>query len=218
MADFARARRNMVDCQIRTNRVTDPRIIAAFDSLPRERFIDQSLVTVAYVDQDLAVAPDRFLMEPRVMARMLEALAIGPDEVVLDVGCGTGDSSALMAQLAATVVALESDPDLAAQATANLTGLAVDNAVVVEGPLNRGYAAQAPYDVIFLGGAVPEITPVITDQLAEGGRACAVISTSAGGGTTTLFLRRRGAVSAQPLFDAATAPLPGLECKPGFVF
>ena len=217
MANFARARRNMVDCQIRTNQVTDPRIIAAFDSLPRERFVDASLVTVAYVDQDLAVAPDRFLMEPRVMARMLEALAIGPDEVVLDVGCGTGYSSALMAQLAATVVALESDADLAAQATANLTELAVDNAVVVEGALNQGYAAQAPYDVIFLGGAVPEIPAVITDQLAEGGRACAVIS-AAGGGTTTLFLCRRGAVSAQPLFDAATAPLPGLECKPGFVF
>jgi len=218
MADFARARRNMVDSQIRTNKVTDPGIIAAFDSLPRESFVDATLVGVAYVDQDLAVAPGRFLMEPRVMARMLEALAIRSDEVVLDVGCGTGYSSALMAQLAATVVALESDTELAGRATTSLTELAVDNAVVVEGPLDQGYGAQAPYDVIFLGGTVPEIPSVITDQLAEGGRACAVVSSPGGGGTAMLCRRAGGATSSHPLFDAATAPLPGFEAKQGFTF
>lgn len=218
MPDFALARRRMVDSQVRTNKVTDPRIIAAFEAVPREAFLDQALQAVAYVDQDIAIADGRWLMEPMVLARMLQCLALRPGDVALDIGCGTGYSTALLARLAATVVALESDPSLARLANRNLTALAVDNAVVVEAPLTEGYAAQAPFDVIFIGGAVAEIPDAITRQLGEGGRICALVRDGAAPGRATLGLCRGGAVSFRTEFDAACPALPGFAREAGFVF
>ena len=218
MPDFASVRRNMVDCQIRTNKVTDARIIAAFGDLPREAFVDASSHAAAYIDDDVRIAEGRYLMEPMVLARMVQSLDIGAGDVVLDIGCGTGYSSALLARLAATVVALESDPALAQQATEALTALAVDNAVVVEGPLTDGYAAQAPFDVIFFGGAVAEIPKPIIRQLGEGGRIVAVIRPHPGPGIATLGQCTNGIVSFRTLFDAATPLLPGFAKQAGFVF
>lgn len=218
MPDYSVTRRHMVDSQLRTNKVTDPRIIAAFSELPREAFLDPALHPVAYLDEDIAIGNDRHLMEPLVLARMVQALGVEPDDVALDIGCGGGYSCALLARLAATVVGLESDEVLARQATDNLTGLSVDNAVVVEGPLTEGYAAQAPFDVIFFGGSVEEIPEGITRQLAEGGRICAVIRKDGRPGNATLGLCRNGRVSYRPVFDAATPPLPGFAKQAGFVF
>ena len=218
MPDFASVRRNMVDCQIRTNKVTDARIIAAFGDLPREAFVDASSHAAAYIDNDVRIGEGRYLMEPMVLARMVQSLDIGAGDVVLDIGCGTGYSSALLARLAATVVALESDPALAQQATEALTALAVDNAVVVEGPLTDGYAAQAPFDVIFFGGAVAEIPKPIIRQLGEGGRIVAVIRPDPGPGIATLGQCTNGIVSFRTLFDAATPLLPGFAKQAGFVF
>ncbi len=218
MPDFASARRNMVDCQIRTNKVTDGRIIAAFADLPREAFVAPSSHPSAYIDMEVRIGEGRYLMEPMVLARMVQSLDVGAGDVVLDIGCGTGYSSALLARLATTVVALESDPALARQANEALTALAVDNAVVVEGPLTDGYAAQAPFDVIFFGGAVAEIPKIITRQLGEGGRVAAVIRQDEGPGIATLGLCRNGTVSFRTLFDAATPLLPGFAKQAGFVF
>ncbi len=218
MPDFASVRRNMVDCQIRTNKVTDARIIATFGELPREAFVEPSSHAAAYIDDDVRIGEGRYLMESMVLARMVQSLDVGAGDVVLDIGCGSGYSSALLARLAATVVALESDAALARQANEALTALAVDNAVVVEGPLTDGYAAQAPFDVIFFGGAVAEIPKLITRQLGEGGRVAAVIRGNDGPGTATLGLCRNGIVSFRTLFDAATPLLPGFEKQAGFVF
>lgn len=218
MADYAVARRNMVDTQIRTNKVTDGRVISAFLDVPRERFLPPELQPVAYLDEDLAIGGGRHLMEPRVMSRMLQMLAIDKNDVVLDIGCGTGYSSALIAHLAATVVVLESDSAFVARANENFTALGIDNVAVVEGALAEGYPSQAPYDVIFIGGAVPEIPTAIAEQLAEGGRLGAVVTGASEIAQTMLVTRRNGLLSARPVFDASVPELPGFSASKEFVF
>ena len=218
MADYATARVNMIEGQIRPNRVTDDRVLAAMAEVPRERFVPRKLQGAAYVDQGLAVAPGRYLMEPTVFARLLQAAAIGPDDVVLDIGCATGYSTAVLARLAATVVAVESDPELVKAAGDLLADLDADNAAVVKGTLEKGYPRQAPYDAIVLGGAVDEVPPAIADQLAEGGRLVAVVTGGSRAGVGVLMQRARGALSRRVLFDASVPPLPGFAIERGFVF
>ncbi len=218
MSEFDAARLNMVNSQVRTNKVTDPELLAALERLPRELFVDDRLEGVAYLDEDLPLGKGRFVMEPMVMARMIQALAIGIGDVVLDVGGGTGYAGAVMAQLASTVVLLEPDADLAGRATRSLSELAIDNAVVVDGALGEGYASQAPYDAILMGGAVAAIPAALTAQLAEGGRLCAVVVEGTRPGTVILATRHGGIVAQQRLFDANVPVLPGFAAEPGFVF
>lgn len=218
MTDFAAARLNMVESQIRTNKVTDPRIIEAFEALPRELFVDETKRGFAYVDEDLEVAPGRYLMEPMVLARLLQAAAPQPGDMVLDIGCATGYSTAVLARLAATVVGRDSDSALVDVANRTLNALDVDNAVVVEGDLIKGYEKQAPYNVILFQGAVSEVPLAIKRQLAEGGRLAAVVCDEAGIGRGTLIRRSGENFSGRVLFDAATPLLPGFAPAAGFVF
>lgn len=218
MIDFARARRNMVDCQLRTNRVTDRALLAAFEETPRERFVDPAHQAIAYADERVPMGNGRFLAPPMVLGRLLQDLAIPPDAVALDVGCGTGYSAALLSRLAATVVALECDPVLARAANDLLTGLACDNAIVVEGPLAEGYPPQAPYDIILIGGAIGRVPEAILDQLAEGGRLAAIMSEGDGLCRGVLMTRRGGIASRRIVCDATAPPMPGFEREPGFVF
>ncbi len=218
MVDFAAARWNMVESQLRTNKVTDLRLLDAFETVPRERFVPEALRGIAYIDQDVALGDGRFVMEPRVLARLLQAAEPGPDDMALDLGCGSGYATAILSRLAATVVALEDDAALAAAANRNLAELEIDNAVVVEGRLAEGYPKQAPYNVILLGGAVAEISAAITDQLAEGGRLVTVVSAGPGLGRATLMRRDAGVVASRVLYDAVLPMLPGFEAEPGFVF
>jgi len=218
MVDYAAARLNMVESQLRTNKVTDLRLLDAFESLPRELFVPEPLRGIAYIDEDVALGGDRFVMEPRVLARLLQAAQPGPDDVALDIGCGSGYATAILSRLVATVVALEDDAALAGAANRTLDELEIDNAIVVEGRLNEGYPRQAPYNVILLDGAVSEVPPAIADQLAEGGRLVTVVSAGAGLGRATLMRRDGGTVSSRVLYDAAVPVLPGFEAVPGFVF
>ncbi len=218
MVDFQKARLNMVDSQLRTNKVSDADLLAAFESVPRERFVPQHLSNIAYVDEDLAVGRNRYLIEPMILGRLLQEARPMATDIVLDVGCCGGYSSAILARLAATVVALENDPDLAAVANATLNEQGVDNAVVVEGPLAVGYPKQAPYNVILLAGAVAEVSEQITQQLAEGGRLATVIKGADGIGRACLMQRSGDAVSRRMLFDANTPLLPEFERELGFVF
>ena len=218
MPDYTAARTNMVKSQIRPNKVTDPLIIEAMGDIPRERFVPESHLGVAYVDEDIAIARGRYLMEPMVLARLLQAAEIKETDVVLNIGCATGYSAAVIARLANTVVALESDRDLAAAAQRLLSELDVDNAVVIEADLRQGYAEQAPYDVILFDGALAHIPDDICTQLAEGGRLVAVVENAAGMGRAILVARREGVLSRRVLFDAAIPPLPGFAAEAGFVF
>ncbi len=216
--DFASARANMVDSQLRTNKVTDPRLIEAFRSVPRELFLPEARRAIAYVDEDIAIGQDRYLMEPMVLARLLQEAAVEPGDVVLDVGCGSGYASAILARLAATVVALESDPGLAKTANETLAALDVDNVAVVEGPLTEGYPKQAPYNVILLNGAVAELPVGISKLLADQGRLVCVCKERSGMGQAILARRTGGHVSSRVIFDAATPILPGFAREPGFAF
>ncbi len=218
MSDFSKARQNMVDCQLRTNKVIDAALVARFETVPRELFVEESMRSIAYVDKDVSIGNGRYLIEPMVLARILQELAISRSEVVLDVGCGTGYSSAILSGLADTVVALEEDHELATRANDLLTELAADNAIVVEGPLSEGYATQGPYDIILVGGAIASVPPGLTDQLIDGGRLAAVIDDGKGQGKVILMIKRHGAVSQRELFDASVPRLPGFEPKMGFVF
>ena len=178
MIDHAVARHNMVSGQIRTNRVTDERLIEAMEEIPRELFVPRAKRGVAYVDEDVEIASGRYLMEPMVLARLVQEAEITASDVVLDVGCGTGYASAVMARLAGTVIALDVDDTLAAEAEQALSAVGADNALVVTGPLADGFAEQAPYDVILVGGAVDHLPQALADQLAEGGRIVGVVRAS----------------------------------------
>jgi protein-L-isoaspartate(D-aspartate) O-methyltransferase len=217
MSDFEAARRSMVDSQLKPNQVVDTRVADAMAEVPRELFVPDGLADVAYVDEDLPIGPGRFLMEPVVFARLLQAAAIEPDDVVLDLGCGTGYSTVVLARLAATVVAMEPDAELRAQAEQTLTKMGADNAVIVDGDLTAGTPGQGPFDVIFLNGAVETIPDGLRDQLAEGGRLVAVKNAD-GIGKTMVFERQGALFSTRELFDAAIPLLPGFAKSPGFVF
>jgi len=217
MSDFEAARRAMVDSQLRPNQVVDVRVAEAMAEVPREMFVPDGLADVAYVDEDLPIAPGRFLMEPVVFARLLQAAAIEPDDVVLDLGCGTGYSTAVLAHLAATVVAMEPDAELRDKAEKARAKLAADNAVIIDGDLTAGKPDQGPFDVIFLNGAVEQIPDGLQNQLADGGRLVAV-QNRGGVGVTTVLKRQGERFSARELFDAAIPLLPGFAKSPGFVF
>lgn len=220
MTAFADARQNMVDSQLRPNRVTDPNILAAMAELPRERFVPKSKQGIAYVDEDIEVAPGRFLMEPMVVARLMQALELTADTTVLNIGCATGYDPALLGRLAGSVVAVESDSALAALASETIHELAVDNVAIIEAPATGGYPSQAPYDAIFISGAVDDVPSSISGQLAPGGRLAVVIGGNELGilGRAHLFVRSGDTVSSRPLFDAGTRALPGFIREESFVF
>ncbi len=220
MTDFAAARLNMVESQVRINAVTDRRVIDAISAVPRERFVPSSRQGIAYMDEDIRIAdgnPPRFLMEPRVFAKLAQLAEIGPEDLVLDVGCGTGYSTAVLARLAGTVVGLECDEDLAARAGASLSDLGVDNAVVLCGPLNEGCAKQAPYDVIFVNGMIGSVPEALQNQLRDNGRLVAVVGDGVSG-RARLYMRSGDAVSGRDAFDANIRFLPGFEPMESFVF
>ena len=170
----------MVDGQVRTTDVTAPAIIAAMLEIPREQFVPARRRSLAYIDEDIELtlpgdSDARFLMEPSPFAKLVQLADVGSGDFVLDVGCATGYSAAVLSRLASSVIALECDAGLAAAATENLSRLGYDNVVVVEGPLQEGYAPEAPYDVIFVGGAVDQVPAALFDQLPTEGSLAGVL-------------------------------------------
>lgn len=213
--DFARARENMIENDVRTNDVTDRRLIAALREVAREAFVPAASQAIAYAGLCVPLGDDRYLLDARTLSKLIQAARVEPSDRVLDVGCGTGYSSAVLARLAGEVVALESHGGLAAAATAALSGL--PNVKVVRGDLGKGSPDKAPYDVIFLGGAVEEVPQALTDQLKDGGRLLTVfVRGPAGRGR--IIDRVGKTLSGRNLFDATVPPLPGFAKNPTFVF
>jgi protein-L-isoaspartate(D-aspartate) O-methyltransferase len=223
MLDFTAARRTMVDSQVRTSDVTDLRIVAAMLELPRERFVPERYAELAYADLDAPVAearpgePVRRLLKPMVLAKLVQAAAVKADDHVLDVGCATGYSAALLARLARSVVALEQDPALAKLAAENLAAVGARNVTVVTGPLTQGWSPAAPYDVIFVDGAVETVPDALCSQLKDGGGLVAVVG-RVPAGRAIVYRSVRGDVSGWPVFDASAPLLPGFAAPPIFVF
>jgi protein-L-isoaspartate(D-aspartate) O-methyltransferase len=220
MLDFATARRMMVDGQVRTADVTDPRLIEAMLDVPRERFVPPTKSQLAYLDLDVPLAEvqgrsSRRMLKPMVLAKLLQAAELVETDRVLDVGGGSGYGAALIARLAAAVVAVEQDESLLAQARGALSGLS--NVTIVQGPLIAGAASNGPYDVVVLEGAIEIAPTALGGQIREGGRLVCVLGTG-GAGKAMIYRMSGGELSGRPIFDAAAPLLPGFEKPPSFVF
>ncbi len=218
MTDYAAARVAMVDNQVRTADVTSYALLDAMLDVPRERFAPVGLKTVAYLGEHLPLGPGRVMLEPRSFAKMLEAADVGPDDLVLDVACGLGYSTAVLARLAAAVIAVEPDPDMARAASAVLTELEVHNAEVIEGPAAEGAKDHAPYNVIVVNGGVEEIPQALTDQLREGGRLVSIRMTTPACGRCEVLTLSGGVLSSWRAFDATAPVLDGFAKAPAFEF
>jgi len=217
VSESAVALSHMIDCQLRPSEVNDERLIEAIRAVPREQFVPKAKRAIAYVDEDLEVAPGRFLMEPVTFARLLVEANVSKKDVVLDVGCATGYSSAVLAGLADAVVALEEDEDLAASAEKKLAAQEIINVAVVKGALNKGVAKQGPFDVIVSEGAVEQVPEALVKQLKDGGRlVCVKLNDGIGRGH--IITKTAGIAVERDLFDAYVPLLPGFAVEKGFVF
>jgi protein-L-isoaspartate(D-aspartate) O-methyltransferase len=215
---FADARSHMVDSQVRPNKVTDPRIIAAMRHLPRERFVSPDQAALAYADGDVPLGDGRVLVEPMVIARLVQLTAVALGERTLVVGAGSGYGAALLAACGARVTALEESVPLRALARSVLAELA-PSVSLVAGPLAAGWPPGAPYDVILIEGAVSEVPAAIADQLhKETGRLVTVYCGEGMGGRAVLAEATVAGLRRQPMFDCATPPIPSLLSPAGFVF
>ena len=215
MSEFSTRRVMMVDTQVRPSDVTKYPIIDAMLSVPRETFVPDDKREAAYVGENLPLAPGRVVLEARTLAKLLDALDIQPGELVLDLGCGLGYSAAIIARLAETVVAVEQDEALAANAQRILSEEGVDNAVVVTGKLVDGAAKCAPYDVITVEGGVEIIPDAVLSQLKEGGRIGAVFMDGAVG-TAKIGYKTEGRMTWRPVFNAAAPVMSGFQLTRGF--
>lgn len=217
MMDFEAARTKMVENQIRTTDVTSHSVLRAFYNVPREAFVPAKAKSLAYIDTDIEVAPGRYLMEASPLAKLLQLAAVTKNDVVLEVGTGSGYVAAILSQLAGSVISVEVDGALAEQATERLSSLGHDNVAVVTGELQNGYASEAPYDLVFVNGAVEEVPSALLEQLRDGGRLVAVVGYG-NAAQAKVLVKEQGAISESTYFNASVKPLPGFGKIKEFVF
>lgn len=216
--DYNTARKAMVDCQVRPNDVTDHRLLAALETVPKEQFLPSEQRSQAYIEKEIAYAPGRILPTARDFAKLLEVLDIKQNDLVLDVACGTGYSTAILARLSEMVVAVESDEELVAKAEEILAGIDIGNAAVISGDVVKGAAKQGPFNVIFIGGVIEEAPAGLFDQLAENGRVGAFLSEN-GVTSGVVFIKSASGVSKTKRFTASgKSVLPGFEKAKEFIF
>lgn len=215
MTDFASRRAMMVDTQVRTADVTKFPIIDAMLSVPREQFVPREQVEVAYISENIGIAPGRVVLEPRTLGKMLDALNIEGNELVLDIGAGYGYSSAVVARMAEAVIAVEEDDTLAAEAQSILSDQGADNVVVHTGPLTEGASRHGPYDAILIQGAVEQVPEAIIEQLKEGGRIACLFMEGALG-VVRIGYKIDGDISWRFAFNASAPVLPGFAKEAAF--
>ena len=215
MADHSKTRTMMVDTQIRPSDVTKFPIIDAMLTVPRERFVPDSMQGAAYLDGHIPLGEGRVVLEPRAFAKLLDALDIQAQEMVLDLGCGYGYSAAVIARMAEAVVALEEDETLASEAERVLGEFGADNVAVVSGALTEGAAKHGPYDVIIVEGGVEDLPAALLDQLNEGGRIGCIFMQAALG-EARIGHKNDGAVTWRRSFNAAAPVLPGFTKQKEF--
>jgi protein-L-isoaspartate(D-aspartate) O-methyltransferase len=221
--DFAAARLNMIDGQLRPNKITDARLIDAFAEVPRELFVPSTLASVAYLDESIPLVSGRALMPPMALARLIQAAEVTSEDRVLDLAPATGYSTVILSRLAEQVTGVEPDAILHKEAESNVTKLAHGKATVRAGAPVEGCILHAPFDVIFINGNVEFLPEVITEQLAEGGRLVTVMrkydaAHAAHTGQARLYRKRQGALSFTSLFDLNVPIAPGFHVARGFTF
>jgi protein-L-isoaspartate(D-aspartate) O-methyltransferase len=214
---MAKARALMVEAQVRTNDVTDTRILEAMSRLPRERFVPEDKRHLAYSDAYIPLGGDRVLLDPRSFAKLAQLAEIASEDRVLDLACGLGYSTAVFASMAAEVVGVEEDAALAEEGVRAMREYGAGRARVVHGPLTNGHADGAPYDVVFINGAVQQIPTALTSQLREGGRLIAIFRDGPVG-KAHFCVHRAGALSHRIAFDATVPLLERFERSRSFVF
>jgi len=220
MVDFAAARKKMVENQLRTSNITDHRLLMAMAQVPRELFVPSDRQAFAYIDEAHRLSAGdtpTYLSAPAPFGQLLQLAAIGTNDRVLDLGCGSGYSAAVLGSLAASVVAVEPVADLAASAANNVMSLGFDNVSVLSGALADGAPSRGPFDVIVVEGAVSEVPAGLFDQLAEGGRLVALRREGAAG-VAYLYVRSGTDVAGRPEFNTTLPPLAAPKPLPEFVF
>jgi protein-L-isoaspartate(D-aspartate) O-methyltransferase len=217
MFDAAAARRMMVDGQVRTADVTDPDLLAAMQAVPRELFVPPALVAQAYCDGEIGLGNGRALLRPMVLAKLVQAANVRSGDHVLDVGCGTGYSSAVLSHLGASVVALEQNVELTRAAKAALAAAGAGRVQLVNGHLAAGWPVAAPFDVILFEGSTEIVPNALGSQLKPQGRLAAIFG-SGPSGKAMIYRRIKAQLVGRPVFDAAAPILPGFAAPPTFVF
>ena len=216
---FENAREMMVNCQIRPNKVTDERVLNAFLSIPREAFIAKHQRSIAYIDEDLMLTNGRCLMEPMVLSRLIQALETRIDDNVLVVGAGSGYGTAIMAQIAGSVIAIETRTQLVDKAQETLANIGIDNAAFIKSRLADGYPEEGPYDRIIIEGGVEFVPDNLLNQLTPKGRLAAVKRIKGEAvGVASLWTRAGDSFSCTPLFNAQVPNLDEFIAKTEFVF
>ena len=216
---FEALRKAMVDSQIRPNKVIDDRVIAAFMSVPRERFVSKNMQNLAYIDEDIHLSGGRFIVEAMVMARIIQTLALDASQSVMLIGAGTGYTAALLSSLVESVIAIETRAQMVEKAQQAVTALDIGNVAVIKARLQDGYASEAPYDAIIIEGAVEQMPQSLLDQLANGGRLAAIWrpdGTQAG--EACIWHKTGDAVTRTALFTAQVPVLDEFRAKPKFSF
>lgn len=217
--DIERARKAMVDSQVRPSDVTDIRLLKAMGSLPRETFVPANRRGLAYVEKDIPLFADRWLLKPRDFAKLVHSASLRSEDLVLDIACGYGYSCAVMAHLAGVVIGLEVDEEIAAKASERCADLGLDTVAFMTGTLDEGCPKQGPYDAIIVEGGVEKVPDALLSQLKDDGGRMAIILVEDGVGHATLFTKSGGAIGSWRLFET-TPPgiLPGFNHSAGFVF
>lgn len=217
MFNFSSARDYMVESQIRTSDVTDLNVLRAFRRVKREDFVPKSQQALAYGDAHILLDEGRVMMRPRDFAKMVQAADIAPTDVVLDIACGRGYSSAVLAQLSETVVGLEDTEEAVTKATEQLVDADVNNAAIVKGDLKSGASEHGPFNVIFVNGAVSEVPKTWLDQLSNEGRLVCLVQNGPMG-HVCVYTKSGDTIGERVIFDASAPTLPGFKAAPEFVF
>ena len=216
--DFDAQRQIMVDSQVRVNDVTAPALVSAFGTIPRELFVPKSKQSIAYSEVEIETTPDRAMWTVRDLAKMLQALGQRPEDVALVIGAGSGYAAAIIGHNADAVIALESTEEAVAEMSSRFAEIGMDQAVAVEGVLEKGMPDQGPFDLILIGGMVETVPEAWLEQLADGGRLGVIVQVGRSLGRARVYTKTGDTVSYREVFEAAPPVLPGFEVKKSFVF
>ena len=211
--EFTLARKNMVNCQLRPNKIKDNNIINAFLNVPREMFVKKHNIKHAYLDDNLSLGNGRYLLNPVILGRLIQSLEIEKNETVLNIASGTGYGVVILSFLADTVLGIESEKNMIDKSSELLLKLNINNAAIIKGDIKDGFVKQAPYDSILIEGAVEEVPKEILNQLSNQGKLVAVESNETGYGKAVLFERFNDNFVKNILFDAYVPLLGAFKSK-----